>query len=492
MSGDDWSRKTRGGIIWSTLSYGAGRGITMLSTVVLARLLVPAEFGVVAAIAAFLALIGLASDLGMNATVVYEQQRDKPERLHVAFTLNLLFAIFLTGVGVAAAPAVASLFGAASHAGLFRLGALSLIFAGFGNIHDSLLLRELDFRRRIIPELLRNVVRAGVSIGMALSGFGAASLVIGMLAGGVIWTIAQWVLTRYRPRLSLDREIVRGMIAYGSGAAVLELVAVVANRIDQLVISRVLGQTALGLYTIAFRVPEMAIDSISWNVSLVAFPALARKRVADEQGLGAATVSLMRYQTLYALPVCAGLAMLASPLVVVLFGRNWAAAGPVMSAVCVLSGLTAVLFPLGDVFKAIGRQRTLIGLTLLQLPPSVGVIVAVAPYGITPVAWARVGTMLIYAPVVGWFVMRAANIDLVSVLGAVRPGVAAGLGVALGSGLVRLLLPSLSIGPLLIGAVAGLAGGCLALRLLSPGTLAELVALVPRRRRPAATAHSQA
>lgn len=475
----------RSGVVWSTLTYAAGRGLTVLTTIVLARLLAPSQFGLVAAVLAFLSVIELASDLGMNATVVYEQQKGRTDRLDVAFTLNLIFALVLAGLGVALAPAVADLFQLGSHAGLFRLGALSLVLTGCGNIHDAVLLREMEFRRRAIPELANSVVRGGVSIALAVTGSGATSLVIGMLAGSAAWTVAQWILTKYRPRLSLDRKIVRSMASYGSAAVVFEVIAVLSNRVDQLVIARVLGQASLGLYTVAMRVPEMAIDSVTWNVSLVAFPDFARKRAADEGSLGGAAVGLLRYQALYAVPASIGLAIIASPLVVVLFGSKWRPAGDVMSAISLMSGIAAMVFPLGDVFKALGRQRTLIALTLVQVPFFVGVVIAVAPYGIVAVAWVRVGASAVSALVQTFFVMRAAHIRLADLVRSLKPAASATVGVVLTAGSVRLLWSSLTVGPLILAAAAGLVGGCIGLRVLAPAALSELRAMIPRARQSA-------
>ena len=189
MTDAGWGSKTRSGIVWTTASFLAGRTSTLVATLVLARLLAPADFGVVAAIVVFLAFVELVSDLGMKATVVFEQETGVSERVQTAFTLNLVLAVGLTALAVALAPAVAAFFGVPDEAGLFRLASVNVLIAGLGNIQDSLLLRELEFRRRIVPELVRSVLRGGVAIILALLGFGAESLVYGMLAGNAAWTM---------------------------------------------------------------------------------------------------------------------------------------------------------------------------------------------------------------------------------------------------------------------------------------------------------------
>ena len=470
----DWGGKTRSGVLWSTLAFIGSRAVTVITTIVVARLLAPAEFGLVAAVIVYLALLELIGDLGMKATVVYEQEQGVTRRVDVAFTLNLIVAAAFTLAGVLAAPLIAGLFGFEEHTGLFRLGALSVMITAFGNVPDALLTRELDFRRRTIPQLVRAGVRGVASIALVVAGLEALGLVLGMLIGTLCWSVTLWILTRYRPRLALDREVVRSMISYGAGATMLSVVSVIATRVDQVVIGRVLGPAALGLYSIAFRIPEMLIDSVSWNVSQVAFPALSRQRARDAQGLGAATTTIVRYQSLYAVPVSAGLAVLAPPLIVVLFGSKWEEAGGVMSAVAVISGIVAIVFPLGDVFKAIGRQRTLVVLNLIQLPTFIAAVVAFAHEGVVPVAWARAVVTLLFALTTFWLVMRATGMRLADVAGAVRGAVAAGVGVTLGAGAVRIAWPDLSAGPLLAGTAAAAVCGYLVVRLAAPDTAREL------------------
>jgi lipopolysaccharide exporter len=484
VSSTGWGRATWQAILWSTASFLGGRALTFVSIVILARLLTPSEFGVVAAVAIFLAMLDVISDVGMKATVVYEQEGGITERVHTAFTVNVAFATILTAGGVLLAPFIAQFFSLSHETGLFRLGSLNLLVVGLGNVHDALLLRELDFRRRIIPDLARGLVRGGVSIALALSGLGAEALVIGMLAGSAAWTVLQWTITRFRPSFTFDAAIARSMAAYGTGAAVLATVASIFQTVLLAVIGRVLGAHALGLYTVARRVPELVVETVAFNVSRVAFPALARKRATDEQGLGGAMLKVLRYQALYAGPAGAGLAVLASPLVVVLFSPKWREAGPVLTALAVLATVGTIAYPLGDLLKALGKQRVLIALNLIQMPIVAAGIVLVAPHGIVAAAWLMVGSTLAFNIAVTVIASRELGVGLRSAIAAARPGIVAATGVAIGAGAVRVAWPDLSAGPLIAGIVGGTAGGLLFLRGLAPGVLTEVAGAFSIARKP--------
>ncbi|MEA2426542.1 MAG: hypothetical protein QOF37_170 [Thermoleophilaceae bacterium] len=472
----------RGGIFWSLLTFVAAKSITFLSTLVLARLLGPSEFGVMAAVLAYVALLELIGDLGMNATVVYESEKGITPRVETAFTLNLIVAAVLTVAGVLLAPFIADFFNVGSHADLFRLAALDLILTGLGNVHDAILLRELDFCRRIVPQLAANIVRAGLTIALVALGLGALGLVVGFLAGTAAGTIALWALSSFRPRLTIQRSALRSMLTYGGWASVLQIFAVIGNRADVAVIGRVLGERALGIYVIGQRLPELVIENVSWNLSVVAFPALSRKR-DSEQGMVPTTLNLVRYGALFGLPVGALISVLATPLVVVLFGAKWQAAGVVMSAVALMYAMNAVIFPLGDVFKALGRQPTMVAYNAALVPTMVAAMVLASPSGIGAVVWARVGVSFVSGAVLVVLVLRALDLRLVTFLVQLRGAVAAGAGVVAGSGAVRLLWPDNSVGPLVTGALAGAAVGLLALRLFGRHEYGELTEVIGRRLR---------
>lgn len=468
------TRSVKRGVAWSTLTFGLSKGLSLLSVAVLARVLVPSQFGLVAAVLVMLSLIELTSDLGMKATVIWEQEKGASDRVQTAFTLNMLVVVILTLITIAASGPVAGFFHASGHVGLFRLAALDVFLTGLGTTHDGLLLRDLRFNRRMVAETVNALVRAAVGVTLALSGLGAASLVWGMLAGTTAWTIAQWSLTSFRPRLRFDRKVAVSMVNYAAGASMLTVIAQLNAQLDVTVVGRVLGQQALGLYTVAFRLPTLLLLSIANQVSLVAFPALAQKRIGDASGVGASTHRLLRYQSLYSLPLATGLAVLAPPIMETVFSAKWRQGSGVLAAVAILSGIAASTFALGDGFKALARQRVMVVLNLVQFPIVVATVIAVARYGITAVAWSQTGVEALFAAMMMVAAQRVLGVTVRSTLAALWPGAVAAMGVLAGAGAVRLWSGLPAIPELIVATVGGIAGASLALALLSRGTWTEL------------------
>jgi lipopolysaccharide exporter len=486
-----WGGMVRRGIVWSVAAFGASKALSLISLLVLARLLAPDEFGVVAAVAAYIALIELGSDVGMKPAIVYEQEQGVSARVQTAFTLNLITATALSGLGVLLAPMVAEFFGVGDHAGLFRLGALNLLLTGLGNVHDALLLRDMSFGRRIRPQIGRDVVRVAVSVGLAFAGLGALALVIGFLAGTATWTAWQWRLTPMRPRLSYESSIARSLIAYGGPAAMLQVLATINSRLDVVLIGHLLDSRALGIYSIAYRLPEVLLASIAYTLGVVAFPALSRRRVRDPGMLGDATMQLLRYMSLYALPVAVGIAVLSTPIVDLLFSRTWHDAAPLLVPIAAAAALYTVVFPLGDLLKAIGKQATIVKINVVLVPLMIVACTVAAPAGVLTVSWALVGTSATFAALMSVAVGRELHLGVGAFARAFAPAAAASLGVLAGAGAVRYAWPASSLPATTMAALAGASGALLVLRLSAPRTFVDLVHqmrdLRPRARR-AATA----
>ena len=326
-----------------------------------------------------------------------------------------------------------------------------------------------------------NAVRAACTIALAAAGLGADALVIGFIIGTAAWTGTVWILKPFRPTLRIDRAAVRGIASYGGWASALEIVAGIGQRADVAVIGSALGTRALGLYTIGQRLPELVVGNVTWSLSIVAFPALAKRRDEGHESLTGTTLNLMRYSALFGLSAGAGLAVLATPLVVVLFSERWEEAGAVMAPLAVMYGLLCIVFPLGDTFKALGRQRIMVAVNGIAIPVSVAAMVLAAPEGIVAVAWSRV--IVTVAQGVVWVVLISSVLRLGTrtVAAALRPGLVAAAGVAAGGAAVRLALPEPAVVPLVLGIAAAAAGGLVALRLFAREQFEELRGLVTGR-----------
>lgn len=461
------------GFLWSALSYGGNKLFLFASTLVLTRLLSPADFGVMAAVVAFLAYLEVVLDLGLGASIVYRQDEGRPETVSTAFTLNVVACVVLAVLNLVFAPVVAQFFRLPGDVGLFRLMSVYVLIRSLGGIQEALLERDLRFRDKGIADLIRGVVRGGAGIVLGLAGFGPAALVWAFLAAEVAGTGTTWFMTRFSPHLGIARGTAGSLLRYGAPVAALGLLSELGLNSDYFVVGHVLGATALGLYTIAFRLPELLLSNVYWMFSSVAFPVLSRARAAGSQTFRDAVLTSLRLLTMFAFPVSVGLALSARDTILVLFSGAWSGSSTPMVLISLAIGLGCIGYASGDAFKAAGRPGTLLWVNTASTVIMLVAFIVAAPHGITAVAAVHLVTTAVYAVVRLGLANSLAGTTTADALRAMDPAFRVTLAIAVVALPVRLLLPA---GPVTLVSIvlAGLAGAAVGLLTCGQETRTEL------------------
>ncbi|MDQ2724157.1 MAG: lipopolysaccharide biosynthesis protein [Actinomycetota bacterium] len=450
------------GFAWQLASFGGNRIIVFLSTLALARLLVPRDFGVFAAALTFAQYLEVLLDFGLGSYLIYDQEKGVTDRLHVAFTLNMVLTACLATITVVASPWLADLFGAPTRRAVFAAMAGYLILRGWGQVNEALIQRDLLFKKLVLLDMVSAVVRAGLSVGLALSGFGVWAIVTGFLAGQAVSTVVGFAIIRYRPRLRVDRTATKKMVAFGINSVALDLLNELSLNGDYLVVGGRLGPTALGIYTMAYRLPELLINNMFWLFSTVAYPIYSRSRTAGAEVLQRAMLRALKFTTLYGFATGVGLAVVAPDVVAVLFGPQWHAAAAPMVIVSLAAAFASTTYASGPLYPALGKPGQLViisgPLTVVRM---LGFFVA-APYGLVWVAIVHLATNVVNMFIRLAIANRVAGTTAAQTLRAVAPALSVGAGVAAFSVPVRLALPT---GPLALAAIiaAGVAGALLSL-----------------------------
>jgi PST family polysaccharide transporter len=458
---------------WATTSFAVSRGLTLLSTLVLARLLTPRDFGVMAVGLAFVGFAEVALDLGVTAALIYEQGRGVDTRVRTAFTLNLVVAVACTVIAVLAAPLLARATGTSGDVLLLQVMFCYLLIRGAGQAQDALLRRDMDFRKRAVVESLRAAVRATVSIVLALQGMQAWALVIGLLAGEVAGTACCWLFVRIVPAVRFELDVVRGLLRYGSAVLGMKVVSAVGENADYFIVGHQLGPAQLGLYLIAFRLPELCLANLYWIFSSVAFPTYSTARAKQPSAFAALVLRALGLLTLFGFPVGVGLAIVSQDAVVVLFSQRWEGSGAPMALIALAMAVTSIGYASGDILPAIGQPAALLKIsTPLTALAVLGYLLA-APHGVVAVAAAHLSVSLTSAVVRLVVANRMTGIRLTQSLGAMVPALVTSAGVAAGA-LPVALLTGPGVGSLSATVGCGAAAGVAALAVCSPGTLREL------------------
>lgn len=462
---------------WSTVAFGGNKLLVFASTVVLARLLVPRDFGIVADAMAVLVFFDVALDLGVGAALIYEQERGITDRVQTAFTLNLIVSLTLAGLGVLLTPALASFFGLSSHEDVFRVLFAYLLVRGVGQVQDSLLQRDLRFGRRATVEIARGGVRLAVSVALAVLGFGVWALVGGLLAAELTATTLSWWMVGFWPRLLFDRKALGVLMGFGLTFIMLKVVDAIGMDSDYLVVGHRLGPTQQGLYTMGYRLPELALISLYWIVGAVAFPIYSAARTRGREASIDAMLRALRMITLFSFPAGILLALLSRDVITVLFGAKWSPAIQPMVLISLMTAVSSIGFASGDLFPANGRPGTLLALNVpLTTLLVIGYVLA-APHGIVAVAAVHLGMAVPYQGARLLLVNRLLGTKMSQMLRAMRPAAYASLGVLALALPARLAMPQ-GVAALLVVALAGVAGALAGMLLGARDTALEVRGLL--------------
>lgn len=478
----------RKSILLSAADKYVSQILLVVTTMVMARLLTPAETGLYVLANSVILLADNFRTFGVGVYIVQAPEL-RPQTLRSAFTVTMLLSLAMMAAILLAADAFAAFYQTAELGHLLRLAALGFLVIPFASPIVALLQRELDFRRLALLNVTVAVTNAAVTIACGLAGLGAASHVWGFLASGVVLSALAFA---FRPDVSLFVPCfkdARRMVSFGIVSSSVTVVNMAYEMLPRLVLGKLLSFQAVGLYARAMTVcqlPDRLVVSALQPVVLPALAARAREgRDLKRSYLGAhAMMSAVQW------PMLIMLALLADPVVRVMLGPQWTEAAPLVRMISLASMALAPAFLTFPVLVATGRIRDTLWSSLVSLPPSILLVVAAGTISLEAVA----ASMFVLAPFqmavafafvrraigVGWGEMAAASRDSAILAGATALlpicVIAAAGGFALGWGQ--------SAAAVLGGAL----GWGVALRAVRHPLLAEIAALrgglprLPRRR----------
>ena len=326
------STTTVKGTFWTYLSYYSGKIIIFLSTIILARLLTKDDFGVVGYALVVIGLLDVLSDLGIGAALVY--YRENPRAASTAFWLGIGIGIALFGISWIVAPVAGWYFNDPRAVPVIRVLAITFPLSAFSNVHSSLLRKALEFKKKFIPDLSRSIAKGVFSIVFALIGFGAWSLVLGQVMGTLTTAFSYWRVFPWKPSFDFDWSLGKSLLSYGVHMVSVDSIAMLLLNLDYLFVGRFLGAEALGVYSLAFRMPDLLITQFCTSVSKVLFPVYVKMRDQAE-ALGNGFILTMRYVSMVTVPLGLGLALVSRPFVLVFLTDKWVEAIPVIQAISI-------------------------------------------------------------------------------------------------------------------------------------------------------------
>jgi O-antigen/teichoic acid export membrane protein len=353
------------GVFWVAVSQAGNKAIAFIVQIILARILLPEDFGLVAI--AYLALdsLQLFSEFGFTSALIYRKGRIK-EASWNAFYLVLLGGLLTTVVGIVAAPTIAWFFKDPRVTPLLRVLSATMLLSAFGQVPLTLLAREMDFKKRLIPMVVPSMGNGIVSVICALSGLGVWSLVAGRITHSLLTSILAYAVTDWRPKWELDRNLIREMFEYGKHIVGSQLLVFGITNVDDTFVGRILDTSALGAYGLAYTFSNLPATQITRIVGQVMFPAFSRIQ-DDAVAMKRIFLETMEYIALLSIPISVGTIVFAGDFVYNVYGEKWAAAIVPLQWLGIYGLIRSIAANMGNIFKASGMTKWLTYIALWRL-----------------------------------------------------------------------------------------------------------------------------
>lgn len=343
------------GLAWSFFERAGQQCLQLVFSIVLARILSPAEFGVIAMLYIFMSLAQALLDSGFGSALVRAQNTTRLDESSV-FYFNIVIGCAAAGVLWLTAPAIAAFYAVPILVPLTRWLSLNMAINAFGVVQTAILTRRIDFKSQMKASLTSTLISGALGVALAYKGYGVWSLVAQSLSSNLIRTVLLWFLSAWRPLLAFSLKSLTGMFGFGSMILVTSMLNTVFYNIYLLIIGKLFTATELGYYSRAQSFQQVPVQQVlSVTIARVLFPVFS----AMQEDKARLKRSLQRALTMTALinfPFMAALAAMAEPFIRVLITDKWLPAVPYLQLLCAVGAL----FPLQQInlnaLKAQGRS----------------------------------------------------------------------------------------------------------------------------------------
>jgi PST family polysaccharide transporter len=372
---------------WSILYNVVPRFVTPFSTMILAALLTPADFGLVA-IATFInALSKILVDMGLGKAVIHRQTQVE-EAASVSLWLSILVSAVLYGLLWLAAPSIALAYHNEKVTAVIRVAALFLLLGGLATIPKALLRRNMEFQKLFWVNSSFLIIQAIASVILAFAGWGYWALIYGEMIGMAISTVMVWVAVEWRPRIILDYSVVRSMWSFSKWIMISAMQNWMFMYADNAIAGLFLGMRGLGTYALGFNIAIIVPGFMAASIGDVAYPTFCKLQDSPEE-VGRSLLGLHRLLGAILFPFAFGLAILAPYAVKLLYGNRWENLGSVIGFLILMPGLGYIWSLNEHAYQAIGKPHVWIKVSTLALIALCPVLWFAAPYGLIVFTVAR-------------------------------------------------------------------------------------------------------
>jgi lipopolysaccharide exporter len=453
-------RKMASGVVWMVLFKLTERSLGFISTLILVRLLSPADFGITAMAVSFIIMAETLTAFGFDVNLI-QNQSATDEHYHTAWTCNVLLGLSITVGMLSAATGIAAFY---KHPELFWVVcalALGPLITGFENIGVVAFRKDMRFRSEFAFQLSRKVVGFLVVVPLAYFMRSYWALVAGILASKLTGTTVSYLAHPFRPHFSLAK--VRGLLGFSKWLLLTNILSFLKERMSDFVLGRLLGAAPLGVYNVSNEIASMPTTELSAPINRALLPGFARI-AHDSESTRTAYSAAIGMLALVAVPAATGIFAMAPYIVPVLLGPKWLAGVPIMEILAFSAGLGLFHSSICTALIGTGHPDKVAKTTGMFVVMLIAMFALLVPrYGLNGAAFAVLATSVLTTPIYLYQVWRAVGVPATAFLrAAARPFIAALAMAALVRWLLPEWTPAMSFAVSVGWTIGGIAAGMIA------------------------------
>lgn len=390
------------GVSWVGAFRFFTRIIAFIKTAVLARILIPAQFGLFGIASLVLAFLEILVETGINVFLIQEKE-NIDEYINTAWVVSIVRGIIISAVIFAVAKPISYFFNSPNSLNLLLLIAIVPFVRGFINPSLVKFQKELQFNKEFWFRSVIFLVDAAVAVILALVTKSAVSLIWGLIAGASLELILSFIFIKPVPKLAFEIDRVKRIISRGKWVTGAGIFQYLFRQGDDAVVGKILGESSLGIYQVAYKISSLPISEVADVIARVTFPVYS-KISRDGKRLRDAFIKTTLVVSLLVVPFGLIIFFFSREIVLLILGNNWLDAVPVLKVLSVYGVIRAMINPALTVFLALKRQELITFVTFVSL---LGLAVSIVPlvlkYGIVGAGISAIVGSFVSLPLVFYF-----------------------------------------------------------------------------------------
>lgn len=424
----DENRKIFSNLIWRFLERSGAQFVSFIVSLVLARILMPEDYGTIALITVFTTILQVFVDSGLGNALIQKKDADDLD-FSTVFFANIVFCTVLYALMFVAAPAISRFYGDMFMVSYIRVLSLTVLISGIKNVQQAYVSRHMMFKKFFFSTLGGTVLAGIIGIVMALNKMGVWALVAQQVINMTIDTIILWITVKWKPHLKFSFSRMKGLFSFGWKLLVSSLIDSIYNDLRQLIIGKMYSSADLAYYNKAKQFPNLIVTNINTSIDSVLLPAMSNVQ-DNKEHVKSMTRRSIKTSIYVMAPLMMGMAFAAKPIISLLLTDKWLLCVPFVRIFCI----TYMFYPIHtanlNAMKAMGRSDLFLKLEIIKKVFGLVLLLSTMWFGIMAMAYSLLVSSLFGQIINSWPNRKLLNYGYLEQLKDILPGI--GLAVVMG------------------------------------------------------------